>query len=130
MVPAKAPARAAWPVAAKAKPVAPIVAKAKLVAPVAVKEVVAPAAEGAINARTGRYYLVVAAYDSRARAEQGRRNLLHAGHANAKIIIPYPGTRHYRLSAADYADRPTAQLAANQLRKNPRVDNGLTVFPY
>ncbi len=134
VVPAKAPARAAWPVATKAKPVAPIVAKAKTLAPVKVKEEVvapaAPAAAGAINARTGRYYLVVAAYDSRARAEQGRRNLLHAGHANARIIMPYPGTRHYRLSAADYADRPAAQLAANQLRKNPHVDNGLTVFPY
>jgi len=133
VVPAKASARAAWPVATKAKPVAPIAAKAKTLAPMAVKKVVvpaAPAAAGAINARTGRYYVVVAAYDSRARAEQGRRNLLHAGHANAKIIMPYPGTRHYRLSAADYADRPAAQLAANQLRKNPRVDNGLTVFSY
>ncbi|TDN39225.1 hypothetical protein A8B98_18335 [Hymenobacter sp. UV11] len=135
VAPAKSPARAAWPVAAKAKPAAPIVAKAKakLLVPVAAKKVVAPAAPataGAINARTGRYYVVVAAYDSRARAEQGRRNLLHAGHANAKIIMPYPGTRHYRLSAADYADRPAAQMAANQLRKNPRVDNGLAVFPY
>ena len=130
-----APARATWTAAAKAKPAAPVVAKAKAktLVPVAAKKVVAPAApatEGAINARTGRYYVVVAAYDSRARAEQGRRNLLHAGHANAKIIMPYPGTRHYRLSAADYADRPAAQLAATQLRKNPRVDNGLTVFPY
>ncbi|AMR26362.1 hypothetical protein A0257_04095 [Hymenobacter psoromatis] len=133
VAPAKKPARATWTVAAKAKPAAPIVAKAKTLAPMAAKKVVAPAAlavEGAINARTGRYYVVVAAYDSRARAEQGRRNLLHAGHANAKIIMPYPGTRHYRLSAADYADRPAAQLAATQLRKNPRVDNGLTVFPY
>ena len=152
-VPAKVPARFVRPVAVKAKPVAPVVAKAKMalpavakakmatpaavkakkVLPVAAKSVVAPAApagEGAINARTGRYFLVVAAYDSRARAEQGRRNLLHAGHANAKIIMPYPGTRHYRLSAADYADRPTAQMAANQLRKNPHVDKGMTIFPY
>ncbi len=132
---AKVPARAAWSVPAKAKPAAPVVAKAKpkKLAPLATKKVASPAAPavaGAINARTGRYYVVVAAYDSRARAEQGRRNLLHAGHANAKIIMPYPGTRHYRLSAADYADRPAAQVAASQLRKNPRVDNGLTVFPY
>jgi hypothetical protein len=65
-----------------------------------------------------------------AHAEQGRRNLMHAGHANAKIILPYPGTRHYRLSAADFADRPTAQVAATQLRRNPHLDKGLTVFPY
>ena len=133
VAPAKTPARAAWTAAAKAKPAAPVAAKADMLVPVAAKKVVAtaaPATEGAINARTGRYYVIVAAYDSRVRAEQGRRNLLHAGHANAKIIMPYPGTRHYRLSAADYADRPAAQLAASQLRKNPRVDNGLTVFPY
>jgi hypothetical protein len=103
----------------------PVVAKAPAKALLPVAD-----AGSAIKSRTGRYYLVVAAYGSMVHAEQGRRNLMHAGHANAKIILPYPGTRHFRLSAADFADRPTAQAAANQLRRNPHLDKGLTVFPY
>ncbi|MGI4739701.1 MAG: SPOR domain-containing protein [Janthinobacterium lividum] len=124
--PASVAARAVRPVAAKAKPVAPLAtqAKTKVLAPAA------PASAATINARTGRYYLVVAAYSSLARAEQGRRNLAHAGHANAKVILPYPGTRHYRLSAADFDDRPSAQVAASQLRRNPHMDKGLSVFAY
>ena len=97
---------------------------AKAVAPAA-----APAA-ATIKARTGRYYVVVAAYNSLAHAQQGLRNLLGTGHAGAKIIAPYPGTRFYRLSAADYADRPMAQFAASELRKTPSADKGLEVFPY
>ena len=143
-VPAAAKAKVPVPVAA-AKPLAPVAAKPVPAAVAArpvpaaglAKKTPAPAAPAAaaaagatVAARSGRYYLVVAAYSSLTRAEQGRRNLLHAGHANAKIILPFPGTRHYRLSAADYADRPAAQLAASQLRKNPRVDKGLQVYPY
>lgn len=132
---AKMPA-ASKPVVAKAATKPAVVAKPLVAKPMPASKAPAPAllpainAGTAINSRTGRYYLVVAAYGSMAHAEQGRRNLLHAGHANAKIILPYPGTRHYRLSAADYADRPAAQAAANQLRRNPHVDKGLTVFPY
>ncbi len=104
-----------------ARPVAPAVA-----APAAVS---ADAAVTTIKSRTGRYYLVVAAYSSFARAEQGRRNLAHAGRP-AKVILPPPGSRLYRLSAIDFADKPTATLAANRLRQNPHFDKGLTVLPY
>ncbi|WP_223649697.1 SPOR domain-containing protein [Hymenobacter psoromatis] len=116
-----------------AKPAAPL-AKAAAATPakVPVAKAVAPAAATAatINTRTGRYYVVVGAYNSLAHAQQGLRNLLLTGHAGAKIIVPYPGTRFFRLSAADYADRPMAQFAASQLRKTPHADQGLTVFPY
>ncbi len=104
------------------RPVAPPVA-----APVAAAS--ADAATTTIKSRTGRYYLVVAAYSSFARAEQGRRNLAHAGRP-AKVILPPPGSRLYRLSAIDFADKPTATLAANRLRQNPHFDKGLTVLPY
>ena len=116
-----------------AKPAAPKpVAKAPALAfvpPVAAPA--APAAAGAttIKSRTGRYYVVVAAYGSLARAEQGRRNLAHAGRP-AKIIMPPAGSRLYRLSAADFADRPTALLTAAHLRQNPHFDKGLTIYPY
>jgi hypothetical protein len=89
----------------------------------------APATGTTIKSRTGRYYLIVAAYGSLAHAEQGRRNLAHAGRP-AKVIMPPPGSRLYRLSAVDFADKPTATLAANQLRRNPHFDKGLTVLAY
>jgi hypothetical protein len=135
---------AAWPAAKPAalvakpsavRPVVPAATKPMAARPVA-PAVVAPAATASadvatttIKSRTGRYYLVVAAYSSFARAEEGRRNLAHAGRP-AKVILPPPGSRLYRLSAIDFADKPTATLAANRLRQNPHFDKGLTVLPY
>lgn len=122
----------------KAKPVAtyaakPVVAHAAkpvaAVAPVPAAGAVAPTSATTIKGRTGRYYLIVAAYGSLARAEEGRRNLAHAGRP-AKVILPPKGSRLYRLSAVDFADKPTATLAANRLRQNPHFDKGLTVLPY
>ncbi|MVN75724.1 hypothetical protein GO988_05235 [Hymenobacter sp. HMF4947] len=89
----------------------------------------APVSATTIKSRTGRYYIVVAAYNSLARAEEGRRNLAHAGRP-AKVIAPPLGSRLYRLSAADFADRPSALVAASHLRQNPHLDKGLTVFAY
>ena len=125
-----APVAKAAPALKPAAPVAKAVAAVPAKAPVV--KAAAPVATSAttINARTGRYYVVVAAYNSLAHAQQGLRNLQRTGHAGAKIILPYPGTRFFRLSAADYADRPMAQFAASELRKTPQADKGLTVFPY
>jgi hypothetical protein len=146
--PAPAAVATAPTVVAAAKPVAkPVVSihnsKAVAVATVAAKTAatVASPAKAAtaaavptasattIRARTGRFYVMVAAYSSLARAEEGRRNLAHAGRP-AKVIAPYPGTRYYRLTAADYADRPTALAAAARLRQNPHLDKGLSVIAY
>jgi hypothetical protein len=110
---------AAHPTVAPAVPLAPVVAPGTAATPVVTT----------IKNRTGRYYLVVAAYSSFARAEEGRRNLAHAGRP-AKVIMPPPGSRLFRLSAVDFADKPTATLAANRLRQNPHFDKGLTVLPY
>jgi hypothetical protein len=130
--------KAATPLVAKAKTPAtvtthtPPVAVAKAVTPVAVATPTAATTAApvtAVKARTGRYYIVVAAYSSLKRAEEGRRNLAHAGRP-AKVIAPPVGSRLYRLSAADFADRPTALAAATQLRQNPHLDKGLTVFAY
>ena len=121
VVPAKA--KAAKP--AKVYGAAPVTPAAM---PVAAAATTTPVAT-TIKSRTGRYYLIVAAYGSLARAEEGRRNLAHAGRP-AKVILPPRGSRLYRLSAIDFADKPTATLAANQLRRNPHFDKGLTVLPY
>jgi hypothetical protein len=125
--PAVAPAKSVVVAAKPVSPVKPAVAAQPLAA--AKVPVAAPAEATIIKARTGRYYIMVAAYSSLARAEEGRRNLAHAGRP-AKVILPYPGTRFYRLTAADYADRPTALAAAARLRQNPHLDKGLSVFPY
>jgi hypothetical protein len=132
---AAAPAKAV----VAAKPVAskPVVgikdSKAVVVVPAAAKAAAvaktAAATGTTIKARTGRFYIMVAAYSSLTRAEEGRRNLAHAGRP-AKIILPFPGTRHYRLTAADFATRAEALSAAAQLRQNPHLDKGLSVFPY
>lgn len=113
------------------KPAAPAVAKAPAaaaVAPAAVATVATPATT-TIKARTGRFYIMVAAYSSFARAEEGRRNLAHAGRP-AKLILPFPGTRYYRLTAADFAGRTEALAAAARLRQNPKFEQGISVFPY
>lgn len=141
--PVAAGAPRARPAAAHQPSAAPLVAKAKAPkakaptpvavptaqagAPLAAAAVAAPAT--AIKGRTGRYYIVVAAYSSLKRAEEGRRNLAHAGRP-AKVIAPPAGSRLYRLSAADFADRPAALVAATRLRQNPHLDKGLTVFAY
>ncbi len=114
-------------VVAAAKPAAPAASKAP-VAPATVATTAVPAAT-TIKARTGRFYIMVAAYSSLARAEEGRRNLAHAGRP-AKVILPFPGTRYYRLTAADFAGRTEALAAAARLRQNPKFEQGISVFPY
>jgi len=114
-------------VLATAKPAALAVAKAPATT-AAVATTAAPTTT-TIKARTGRFYIMVAAYSSLARAEEGRRNLAHAGRP-AKVILPFPGTRYYRLTAADFAGRTEALAAAARLRQNPKFDQGISVFPY
>jgi hypothetical protein len=126
-----APAKVLKPAPAKAPVRRAIAVAPPVAAPVALAPAGAAASAEAttIKSRTGRYYLIVAAYGSLARAEEGRRNLAHAGRP-AKVILPPRGSRLYRLSAIDFADKPTATLAANRLRRNPHFDKGLTVLPY
>lgn len=102
------------------------VAAAKEVVPVAPAVVAAPRKAAATTASTiktptGRYYVIAGAYSSLARAEQGRRNLLRAGRP-ARIILPHYGTRHFRLTAGDFADLASAQREAQRLRVSTRAD--------
>jgi hypothetical protein len=73
--------------------------------------------------------VVVAAYTSLVRAEEGRRRLAKTGRP-AKVILPHPGTRLFRLSAADYADQASASFTAAKLRHNPNFDKASSVLPY
>lgn len=123
--PVAAPARAAAPATtpAAAVPAAPEVAAAPAkAAPVkAAAPRKAAANTSTIKSPTGRFHVVAGAYKSLARAEQGRRNLLRAGHP-ARIILPHFGTRLFRLTAGDYADQASAQREAQRLRVSTRCD--------
>lgn len=74
-----------------------------------------------IKIRTNRFFVIAGAYSSLVRAEEGRRNLLCAGHP-ARIILPHFGTRYFRLTAGDYADQASAQREAQRLRLSTRCD--------
>ena len=117
-------------VVAAAKPAAPVAAKATT-AVVAAAKTAAPTGT-TIKARTGRFYIVVGAYTSLAGAQRGRHDVVQAGRPapQTKIILPFPGTNKYRISAADFANYGEALAAAAQLRQNSHLDKGLSVFPY
>ena len=92
-------------------------AEAAPVAPTAKPEVVS----ATINKATGRYYVIAGAYSSLARAEQGRRVLLKSGH-DSRVILPMPGSRLFRLTAADYPDLASAEREAQRLRVSTHCD--------
>jgi cell division protein FtsN len=80
-----------------------------------------------IKSRTGRYYVVAGSYTSMKNAEKGRQALARIGHP-ARVITPPAGSRQYKLSVADFADRTSADRQATILRK--RMGNTLWVLNY
>jgi cell division protein FtsN len=80
-----------------------------------------------IKSRTGRYYIIAGSYTSLANAEKGRQALVRLGHP-ARVILPQAGSRQYKLSVADYADRTSADREAQMQRR--RLGNSLWVLNY
>ncbi|MDO7849181.1 SPOR domain-containing protein [Hymenobacter sp. M29] len=80
-----------------------------------------------IKTRTGRYYVIAGAYGSLANAEKGRKVLARTGH-KTRIILPYPGSRYFRLTAGDYSDLASAQREAQRLRISTRCDYNTLKF--
>ncbi|MBO0358491.1 SPOR domain-containing protein [Hymenobacter sp. BT186] len=80
-----------------------------------------------IKSRTGRYYVIAGSYTTMVNAEKGRQALVRLGHP-ARIITPPAGSRQYKLSVADFADRTSADRQATILRK--RMGNTLWVLNY
>ncbi|UYZ64117.1 HU domain-containing protein [Hymenobacter weizhouensis] len=121
---AKTPARAAKLAATGAgqgrKPAAKTPAKAKPKAPGWEKAAATNAAAGSaattIKGRTGRFFVVAGSYTSLKNAEKGRQALARLGHP-ARVILPQPGSRQFKLSVADFADRTSADRQASILRK-------------
>ncbi|OUJ74715.1 HU domain-containing protein [Hymenobacter crusticola] len=73
-------------------------------------------ASSTIKAPTGRYYIIAGSYRSLAGAEKGRQALVRLGKL-ARVILPKPGGRQYKLSVADFPDRTSADRQAEILRK-------------
>ncbi|MDO7873608.1 SPOR domain-containing protein [Hymenobacter sp. ASUV-10] len=120
----------AAPVAAKAEAVKPepkAVEKEKAAAPVVKPAVAKPAAvtSTTIKSRTGRFYVVAGAFSTLASAQKVRAN-----HPNGRVILPPWGSRLYRLSVADFADRASAEKEAARLRVKAHSTNSHLVFPY
>ena len=106
----KAPAR---PTAkAKAIPVRKVV-KAPAVA--------AKAPATTINRRSGRSYVIASTFSTRLSAEQYRSKLASVGFTHAKVIPAHPGTRHFRVSVADFSDLASAKAAAAQMRFKRKI---------
>jgi len=121
---APAPAKAA---VAKPEPKAiekEVVAADKVVKPNVAKP--AAATSTTIKSRTGRFYVVAGAFSTLASAQQVRA---HHG-AQARVILPPWGSRLYRLSVADFADRASAEKEAGRLRAKAHSTNSHLVFPY
>ena len=68
------------------------------------------------------------AYTTLAHAEKGRLALVKHGHRDARIVLPAPGSRKYRLSAVDYASKAEAQKQLPVLRKH--LGSSLWVLNY
>ncbi len=122
--------RAAAVPAAASRPVEAAVTHS-VPSPAAPAKAAAPLAADAatVKVRTGRFYVVVAAFVSPAGACQ-QRSALAAGRFPAKILLPPAGSRLYRVSAADYASLAEANAAAARLRQRPGFDQGLSVYRY
>ncbi|MDQ2769081.1 MAG: SPOR domain-containing protein [Bacteroidota bacterium] len=101
---------------ASARPAAP--AKA-LVAKVPQKAIAANLST--IKTATGRFYVIADTYSSLGHAEQNRRSLMRLGRS-ARIILPHPGTRYYRVTVGDFADQGAAQRAAQRLRQTTHAN--------
>ncbi|UOQ70852.1 HU domain-containing protein [Hymenobacter cellulosilyticus] len=119
------------PAPVAAKPVVKARAATKPAAAVSVAKPAAakPATTGTtIKSRTGRSYVIVGAYTTLAHAEKGRMALVNHGHRNARIVFPAPGSRKFRLSAVDYANKAEAQKQLPVLRKH--LGSSLWVLNY
>lgn len=81
----------------------------------------------AIKSPTGRYYVIAGAYSTLAHAERGRQVLARTGRVS-RVILPPPGSRLFRLTAADYPDLASAQREAQRLRVSTRCDYNTLKF--
>ncbi|WP_347157047.1 SPOR domain-containing protein [Pontibacter chitinilyticus] len=69
-----------------------------------------------ISHKTGRYYIITGGFSTLANAEVSREALRKGGQ-EAKVLLPGPGSKLYRVSVGDYEDQTEAQTALLTFRK-------------
>jgi len=90
-----------------------------------VKEEVAAVAEGSkekepvltISAKTGRFYIITGGYARLKNAEISREQIRKGGQ-DAKVLLPLPGSKLFRVSVADFATKEEAIAALVGYRKS------------
>ncbi|GAA4357042.1 hypothetical protein GCM10023185_21530 [Hymenobacter saemangeumensis] len=117
-----------------AKPLADKAVKAKVAKPaVAGSNAAAPSASAAapasttIKSQTGRFYVIAGAFRTLASAEKVRK--AQKG-GSARVLLPPPGSRLFRLSVADFADKAAAENEARRLRTKAHSTNSHLVLNY
>ncbi len=124
---ARMPAPRPGTVAAPAPGPATAGANAAVANPPAAPVEAAAAASPTIKARTGRYFVIAGAYSSLAHAEVGRRVLARTGHP-ARVILPFYGSRLFRLTAGEFATAAEAETEAQRLRQTTHCDYNTLKF--
>jgi cell division septation protein DedD len=86
-----------------------------------------------IKSRTGRFYVVAGSYDTPRSVEQAREALARKNRP-AQVLWPVrptrtsAGSRFYRLTVGEFADKATADRSLSQLRK--QYGSSLWVLQY
>ncbi|WP_082017060.1 SPOR domain-containing protein [Hymenobacter sp. DG25B] len=107
---------------APAAPAPAAVAATSTAAPVSVAKAAQPVSSATISTITNRWYVVTAALTNAKAAEQLRKQYISKGIA-VKLLTPrrgnrfVQGTRYYRISVADFADKASAKSSLPTLRK-------------
>lgn len=70
-----------------------------------------------INDRTGRSYIIIGGYSTTQNAELRRDAVRQEGH-QAKVLVPGPNSKLYRVSVADYNTPEEAKAALKNFRKS------------
>ncbi|QCR21855.1 SPOR domain-containing protein [Pontibacter sp. SGAir0037] len=69
-----------------------------------------------VKERTGRFYIITGGYSRLENAEVARTAVKKGGH-EAKVLLPLPGSRLFRVSVADFATEEDAKASLATYRK-------------
>ncbi|GAB3201052.1 nucleoid DNA-binding protein [Pontibacter aydingkolensis] len=69
-----------------------------------------------IKEKTNRFYIITGGYSTYLSAENSRYEVQTKGFDEAKVLIPGPGSRLYRVSVADFGTEEEARNALNKYR--------------
>jgi hypothetical protein len=80
-----------------------------------------------INNKTERFYIITGGYSTLGNAEISRNAIRKEGH-ESKVLVPGPGSKLYRVSAADFETEQEARAAMSEYKKS--FGETIWVFKY